>query len=96
MVIDKTITIDIAMNAGIALLGWCYIMLRAGMWLSLVFLKTWNKHRKQTQQQKAMNAFFEAFDIDSIEPGEPTRVIPVGDVVILVYRSEKNKQEAAQ
>ncbi|WP_089578100.1 DUF4752 family protein [Escherichia coli] len=62
MVIDKTITIDIAMNAGIALLGWCYIMLRAGMWLSLVFLKTWNKHRKQTQQQKAMNAFFEAFD----------------------------------
>ncbi|ECO0045017.1 DUF4752 family protein, partial [Salmonella enterica subsp. enterica serovar Infantis] len=53
------------------------------------FLKTWNKHRKQTQQQKAMNAFFEAFDIDSIEPGEPTRVIPVGDVVILVYRNEK-------
>ena len=51
MVIDKTITIDVAMNAGIALLGWCYIMLRAGMWLSLVFLKTWNKHRKQTQQQ---------------------------------------------
>ncbi|EBQ2830410.1 DUF4752 family protein, partial [Salmonella enterica] len=49
-----------------------------------------------TQQQKAMNAFFEAFDIDRIEPGEPTRVIPVGDVVIFVYRSEKNEQEVMQ
>ncbi|EBS4173603.1 DUF4752 domain-containing protein [Salmonella enterica subsp. enterica serovar Bovismorbificans] len=96
MNIDTTITIDTALNTGLALLGWFYIIFSAGKWAASVFLKQWEKRRKQTQQQKAMNAFFEAFDIDRIEPGEPTRVIPVGDVVIFVYRSEKNEQEAAQ
>ncbi|MCZ5524549.1 DUF4752 family protein [Escherichia coli] len=31
-----------------------------------------------------------------MQQGDPARVITRGDVVILVYRSEKNEQEAAQ
>ncbi|EPT7718626.1 DUF4752 family protein, partial [Escherichia coli] len=33
-------------------------------------------------------AFFEAFGIDGMKPGDPSRVISRGDIVILVYRSE--------
>lgn len=87
--IDATMTIGTALNTGLALLGWCYVMFCSWRWLSLMLLKKWNKRCKQTQRQKAMNAFFETFDIDSMEPGEPARVISRGDVVILVYRSEE-------
>ncbi|EPY6053203.1 DUF4752 family protein [Escherichia coli] len=92
MSIDTTITIDTALNTGLALLGYFYIMFCAGRWLSLLLLKKWNKCRKQDQRQKAMNAFSEAFGIDSMELGDPARVISRGDVVILVYRSEEKNE----
>ncbi|EFD0040216.1 DUF4752 family protein [Escherichia coli] len=94
MNIDTTITLDTALNTGLALLGWLYIMFSAGRWLSSVFLKKWDKHRKQEWRQKAMNEFFGAFNIDNLESGEPARVITRGDIVILVYRSEgKNERD---
>ncbi|EHP5436933.1 DUF4752 family protein, partial [Escherichia coli] len=57
MNIDPAITIDMALNAGLALLGYFYIMFCSGRWLSLLFMKKWNKRRKQEQRQKAMDAF---------------------------------------
>ncbi|MGT6664471.1 DUF4752 family protein, partial [Escherichia coli] len=75
MNINTTITIDTALNTGLALLGYFYIMFCSGRWLSLLFMKKWNKRRKQDQRQKAMNAFSEAFGIDSMEPGGPAHVI---------------------
>lgn len=92
MATDSQLTIDTALNVGLALLGYFYIMSCAGRWVSLLFLKKWNKHRKHDQRQKAMNAFSEAFVIDSMEPGDPARVISRGDVVILVYRSEEKNE----
>ena len=89
MNIDPAITIDMALNTGLALLGYFYIMFCSGRWLSLLFK---NKRRKQEQRQKAMDAFFEAFGIDSMEPGDPARVISRGDVVILVYRNEEKNE----
>ncbi len=91
MNIGTTITLGAALNTGLALLGWFYIMFRTGRWLSHMFLKKWNKCRKQNQRQKAMNEFSEDFGIDSIEPGEPARVITRGSVVILVYRTEEQE-----
>ncbi|EGO6591124.1 DUF4752 family protein [Escherichia coli] len=91
MNIDPTITIDTALNTGLALLGWFYIMFSTGRWLSLALLKKWNKRRKQELRQRVMNEFFGAFDINSMEPGEPTRIITRGDIVILVYRAEGQK-----
>ncbi|EFE9805296.1 DUF4752 family protein [Escherichia coli] len=92
MATDSQLTIDTALNVCLALLGYFYIMSCAGRWVSLLFLKKWNKHRKHDQRQKAMNAFSEAFGIDSMEPGDPARVISRGDVVILVYRSEEKNE----
>ena len=57
MNIDPAITIDMALNTGLALLGYFYIMFCSGRWLSLLFMKKWNKRRKQEQRQKAMDAF---------------------------------------
>ncbi|EFT7705311.1 DUF4752 family protein [Escherichia coli] len=37
MNIDTTITIDTALNIGLALLGWFYIMFSAGKWRPLFF-----------------------------------------------------------
>lgn len=36
--------------------------------MSLLFMKKWNKRRRQDQRQQAMDAFFEAFGIDGMEP----------------------------
>ncbi|WP_252991408.1 DUF4752 family protein, partial [Shigella sonnei] len=50
MNIDTTITIDTALNTGLALLGWFYIMFSAGKWAASVFLKQWGKRRKQEKR----------------------------------------------
>lgn len=52
----------------------------------------WNKRRKQEQRQKAMDAFFEAFGIDGMEPGIQLAQSAEG-VVILVYRSEEKNDD---
>ncbi|HHN8170539.1 TPA: DUF4752 family protein, partial [Escherichia coli] len=45
MNIDTTITIDTALNTGLALLGWLYIMSSTWRWLGSIFLKQWKKRR---------------------------------------------------
>lgn len=88
MATDSQLTIETALNVGLALLGYFYIVFCSGRWLSLLFLKKWNKRRKQDERQKAMNAFSEAFGIDGMEPGIQLAQSAEG-VVILVYRSEE-------
>ena len=39
-----------------------------------------------------MDAFFRSLRDDSMEPGDPARVISRGDVVILVYRNEEKNE----
>lgn len=93
MNIDPAITIDMALNTGLALLGYFYIMFCSGRWLSLLFMKKWNKRRKQEQRQKAMDAFSKPSELDGMEPGDPARAISRGGVVILVYRSEEKNDD---
>ncbi|EFM0187131.1 DUF4752 family protein [Escherichia coli] len=89
MNIDTTITIDTALNTGLALLGWFYIMFSAGKWVTSVFLKWWEKRRKQERHQKALNEFYDAFDLGSIEPGTTARIATKGDLMIVMFRQEK-------
>ncbi|EPH5374225.1 TPA: DUF4752 family protein [Escherichia coli] len=96
MVIDKTITIDVAMNTGLALIGYGYITFMSFRRLISSVFKQCERRRCKDKRVKALNAFNDAFDIDRMQQGDPARVITRGDVVILVYRSEKNEQEAAQ
>lgn len=93
MNIDTTITIDTALNTGLALLGWFYIMFSAGRWAASVFLKQWEKRRKQERRQKVLNEFYDAFDLSSIELGTTARVAAKGDLMIVVFKQEKATSE---
>ncbi|ECR9668815.1 DUF4752 family protein [Salmonella enterica] len=93
MNIDTTITIDTALNTGLALLGWFYIMFSAGRWAASVFLKQWEKRRKQERRQKVLDDFYDAFNLDTIEPGTTTRVAAKGDLMIVVFKQEKATSE---
>ncbi|MFU8601089.1 DUF4752 family protein [Escherichia coli] len=89
MNIDTTITLDTALNTGLALLGWFYIMFSAGKWTASVFLKQWGKRRKQERRQKALEAFYDAFELSRIEPGTTARIATKGDLMIVMFRQEK-------
>ncbi|WP_139536213.1 DUF4752 family protein [Escherichia coli] len=89
MNIDTTITIDTLLNTGLALLGWLYIMSRTWRWLGSIFLKEWKKRRKQELRQKALEAFYDAFELSRIEPGTTARIAIKGDLMIVMFRQEK-------
>ncbi|AUY88961.1 DUF4752 domain-containing protein (plasmid) [Escherichia coli] len=96
MNIDTTITIDTALNIGLALLGWFYIMFSAGKWAASVFLKQWGKHRKQERRQKVLEAFYDAFELSRIEPGTTAKIATKGDLMIVdVPTGERDKGESA-
>ncbi|HEB0857309.1 TPA: DUF4752 family protein [Citrobacter freundii] len=79
------------LNTGLALMGWLFIMFKTGQWFISVFLKQWDKRRKLSRRQKAVNEFYDAFDLSSIEPGTTVRLATKDDLTIMMFR-----QEAAQ
>ncbi len=91
MNIDTTMTIDTALNTGLALLGWYYIMFSSGKWATSVFLKQADKRRKQEYRQKVLNEFYDAFDLDSIEPGTTARMASKDGLMIVMFRQENAK-----
>ena len=91
MATDSQLTIETALNVGLALLGWLYIMSRTWRWLGSIFLKQWKKRRKQERRQKALEAFYDAFELSRIEPGTTARIATKGDLMIVMFRQEKTK-----
>ncbi|EAX7731384.1 DUF4752 family protein [Salmonella enterica] len=79
------------LNFGLALMGWLFIMFKTGQWFISIALKQWDKRKKQSRRQKAVNEFYDAFDLSSIEPGTTVRLVTKGDLTIMMFR-----QEAAQ
>ncbi|WP_116344204.1 DUF4752 family protein, partial [Enterobacter cloacae] len=54
------------LNAGLVLLGWIYIMSKTGEWIVKHALKQWDKRRKQSRRQKAVNEFYDAFELNNL------------------------------
>ncbi|EBH6933844.1 DUF4752 family protein [Salmonella enterica] len=79
------------LNFGLSLMGWLFIMFKTGQWFISIALKQWDKRKKQSRRQKAVNEFYDAFDLSSIEPGTTVRLATKGDLTIMMFR-----QEAAQ
>ncbi|EKI3326435.1 DUF4752 family protein [Salmonella enterica] len=79
------------LDVGLALMGWLSIMFKTGQWFISIALKQWDRRRKQSRRQKAVNEFYDAFDLSSIEPGTTVRLVTKGDLTIMMFR-----QEAAQ
>ncbi|EII9023785.1 DUF4752 family protein [Salmonella enterica] len=76
------------LDVGLALMGWLFIMFKTGQWFVSVFLKQWDKRRKQSRRQKAVNEFYDAFDLSSIEPGTTVRLATKGDLTLMMFRQE--------
>ena len=77
-----------SLNTGLALMGWLFIMFKTGQWFISIALKQWDKRRKLSRRQKAVNEFYDAFDLSSIEPGTTVRLATKGDLTIMMYRTE--------
>lgn len=87
----RAMSITTILNTGLALMGWFFIMFKTGQWFMSVFLKQWDKRRKQSRRQKAINEFYDAFDLSSTEPGTTVRLATKGDLTIMMFRQEAAK-----
>ncbi|EDY5478336.1 DUF4752 family protein [Salmonella enterica] len=76
------------LNFGLALMGWLFIMFKTGQWFISIALKQWDKRKKQSRRKKAVNEFYDAFDLSSIEPGTTVRLATKGDLTIMMFRQE--------
>lgn len=76
------------LNTGLAILGWAYIMVKTGQWITKNALRQWDKRRKESRRQKAVNEFYDAFELNSLEPGSTVRLATKGDLTIMMFRSE--------
>lgn len=77
------------LNTGLALIGWTYIMWKSGEWMMRIALKQWDKRRKISRKQKAVNEFYDAFELDTIKDGDQMKITTAKGLVIMMYRQEK-------
>ncbi|MGQ9191439.1 DUF4752 family protein [Klebsiella pneumoniae] len=77
------------LNTGLAILGWAYIMFKTGQWITKNALRQWDKRRKQSRRQKAVNEFYEVFELNKLESGSTMRIVTKGDLTIMMFRSEE-------
>lgn len=76
------------LNTGLAILGWAYIMVKTGQWITKNALRQWDKRRKESRRQKAVNELYEVFELNKLESGSTMRIVTKGDLTIMMYRSE--------
>ncbi len=76
-------------NAIFCLIGWAYIMFKAGGWIGETFAKQWCKRRKDTVRQKAVDALYDAYELGDIEPRTTVRLATKGGLTIMMFREEK-------
>ena len=76
------------LNTGLAILGWAYIMVKTGQWITKNALRQWDKRRKQSRRQKAVNELYEVFELNKLESGSTMRIVTKGDLTIMMFRSE--------
>lgn len=81
------------LNTGLALLGWVYIMSKTGGWIVQHALTQWDKRRKQSRRQKAVNELYDAFELNNLESGSTVRIATKGTLTIMMYRSEEKAHD---
>lgn len=77
------------LNTGLAILGWTYIMWKSGEWMMRIALKQWDKRRKISRKQRAVEELYDAFELDTIKDGDQMKVTTAKGLVIMMYRQEK-------
>lgn len=87
----KEITANIfsGMMVGLMVISYLYIASQAFKWLVTAFLKQWDKRRKDSRRQKAVNELYDAFELDKLKDGSTMRVATKGDLNIFMYRGDR-------
>lgn len=78
------------LNIGLCFIGYLYIMFKTGQWVVSNALKQWDKRRKDSQKQKAVNALYEAYDLDKVTAGDTVKLATKSGLVIMIYRQDTN------
>lgn len=76
------------MNIGLCIIGYLFIMFKAVGWLVSVFLKQWEKRRKLSARQRAVNDLYDVFELDQIKYGHDMKITTKGNLVIMMYRKD--------
>lgn len=74
------------LNTGLALIGWTYIMWKSGEWLMRIAFKQWDKRRKISRKQRAVENLYDAFELDTIKNGDQMKITTAKGLVIMMYR----------
>ena len=85
----KEISFSEWMAIGLMAVGYVFIVIKAFEWLVLVLAKQWDKRRKDTRRQKAVNELYDAFELDKLKDGSTMRVATKGDLNIFMYRGDQ-------
>ncbi len=83
------ISISEWMMIGLMAVGYLFIVITAFQWLVLVLAKQWDKRRKDSRKQKAVNELYDAFELDKLKDGNTMRVATKGDLNIFMYRGDQ-------
>lgn len=78
------------LNIGLCFIGYTYIMFKTGQWVVSNVLKQWDKRRKDSQKQKAVNALYEAYELDKVTSGDTVKLATKSGLVIMIYRQDAN------
>ena len=73
-------------NIGLGFIGYLFIMAKAGGWLASIFLKRWDRRRKLSAKQRAVNDLYDAFELEKIQQGTDLKITTKGNLVIMMYR----------
>lgn len=77
------------MMVGIMAISYLFITVKTGQWLVSLIFKGWDKRRNQDRRQRAVNEFYDAFQLDQLKDGSTMRVAIKGNLTIMMYRTER-------
>ncbi|EAO6780686.1 DUF4752 family protein [Salmonella enterica] len=83
--------IYVVLMVGLCIVGWLYIIAKAWDWFVGITFRQWDKRRKLECQQKAVNALYDAFGLDRLEPG--SRITVTAGAFLIVMCRRENKEE---
>ncbi|ECI2712771.1 DUF4752 family protein [Salmonella enterica subsp. enterica] len=86
--------LSVALNVGLSVLGYTYIVFKTGQWILTNALKQWDKRRKVSAKQKAINGLYEAYELDKVSEGDTVKVATKEGLVIMICRQEKTNTPA--
>lgn len=85
----KDISLNEWMMIGLMAIGYVFVIIKAFQWFVLLLAKQWDKRRKETRRQKAVNELYDAFELDQLKDGSTMRVATKSDLNIFMYRGER-------